>query len=623
MNLMPMAKLGPHASGSTVHFGILLPGVTPALSFGVAVRVIHEGDQFLQDEQPYRQPLTHSVDPAYGDFWEATVDLSQPGSGQHWGQTGRYVYRFVVTKPGGEEIDWIIDPFAREFGVGRHAAFTYGYQPYTWDPAEAQWRTPGHHDLVLYEMNIMEFAGSLELAAERLDYLADLGISSLSLMPVTNVTDAIDWGYTPIGYFGVDERFGKRHDFQRFVDQAHQRGLAVIVDAIYGHTSSLFPYEYLYARLGNIQNPMMGSFAQDMFAPSVDWTKSFAQDFFYTVNHHWLEVYHVDGFRYDCVPNYWELGPHFRGYASIAYHTYQLVKAQIDAGNPRYARFHDGGNPTRLIQCAEQLEAVKEVLEQTYSTCTWQNETISSAQATATGQGGALARLARAWGADNLPVEQTINGDRLYKSPLQYIENHDHSRFICQFGVVNPDEQKNPLFDQGDRSRWYRVQPYLIGLLAAKGIPLLWQGQELCDNAKVAASGASRVGFLRLVHWEYFYDTAGKKTIRLVRDLLELRRRLSHLRDGEHWFFNDYDRYLRHGLLLFARYYANTPAYSLIALNFTGTTQHAPFWFPVPGDYREELHGAADPTLNLTGVGAYEERWLEVPSNYGRIWTHV
>ena len=65
---------------------------------------------------------------------------------------------------------------------------------------------------------------------------------------------------------------------------------------------------------------------------------------------------------------------------------------------------------------------------------------------------------------------------------MQYVENHDHDRFICHFGTENPDELRNPLFERGIRANFYKVQPYLIGILMAKGIPLLWQGQELCKE---------------------------------------------------------------------------------------------------------------------------------------------
>ncbi len=622
MPFMPMEKLGPAHAGTKVSFGILLPGIHPSDGFRLKLRMIHDRDQFLQDEMPYNQFMEHSVDPTYGDYWSTTVDLTAPGSGKRWGAPGRYVYRYALHRGDDDMLDWIIDPFAREFGVGRHAAWTYGYEPYVWSDGEAQWRTPRHHDLVMYELNIMEFAGSLSAAADRLDYLQDLGITCLSLMPVTNVVETLDWGYTPIGYFGVDERFGKRSDFQGFVDQAHQRGLAVLVDAIYGHTSPLFAYEYLYSWAG-VPNPMMGSFAADMYGYSVDWTRAFAQDLFFTVNRKWLEDFHVDGFRYDCVPNYWELWPHYRGFAHVVHHTYQHVKQQVAQQAPDYLRFDDGDAPLRLIQCAEQLEHPREALQSAYATATWQTQTLHAAGRVARGEDGAICDFGARLGADGYPTEREHAGDHLHKSPLQYLETHDESRFICRFGVHTPEYRDSSLFAEGDRGNWYRLQPYLIGLLLAKGIPLLWQGQELCESAQMAAEGPARIAFLRPVHWERFYDHPGRGTIGLVRRLLKVRAARAHVRDGAFYYFDDYEHYVRQGLLVFARFYPDTDSYTLVALNFTAEPKWAPFWFPVDGRYREELHGELDPGLDLHGVEALVPRDLWIPSNYGRVWTHA
>lgn len=623
MQFLPMSKLGPRDEGQAVSFGIYLPGISSEHGCRLRVRMIHEKDQFIEAVPPFDQYLEHSVDTPYGepwDYWTTTVSLTGPGNGGHWGELGRYVYRYALDTPNGETIDWVIDPFAREFGVGKHAAWTYGYKAFEWPDEEAHWRTPLHRDLVMYELNIMEFAGSLELARERLDYLHDLGINCISLMPVTNVADTFDWGYSPIGYFGVDERFGKRSDFQQFVAAAHQAGIAVLVDAVYGHTSDLFAYEYLYSR-ARLPNPMMGSFAKDDFGASVDWTRPFSQDFFYSVNRLWLEKFHVDGFRYDCVPNYWELAPNYRGFAEITYRTYQYVKEQVAACEPGYARFSDGFEPLRLIQCAEQLEVPAEALKQTYATCTWQTKTLSKAREVARGSRDAISALGHCLGADGMPTQVEHEGDRIHKSPLQYLETHDESRFVCVWGVQLPPHEDNPLYAQGDRAKWYRVQPYLIGLLLAKGIPLLCQGQELCENAQVASKGLSRISFLRPVQWEHFYDPYGRGTIRLVRRLLDLRARIPHMRDGAFYFFDD-ERYRSQGTLLYARYYPDTPAYTLVALNLTDEVRHVPFWFPLGGDYREELHGAEDGGLSLGGVQAYGETWLQLPGNYGRVWTH-
>lgn len=81
-----------------------------------------------------------------------------------------------------------------------------GYEDYVWNSEEDAWKTPALNDLVLYELMISEFGGDIDRTIERLDYLADLGINCIEIMPVSNVAMTVDWGFLPIGYFGVDER---------------------------------------------------------------------------------------------------------------------------------------------------------------------------------------------------------------------------------------------------------------------------------------------------------------------------------------------------------------------------------------------------------------------------------
>lgn len=609
MQKLPMKRLGPHEpSPGVVDFGILLPWVSVHDGNRLFVKIIHELDQFIQAIQPLAFELQHSSDPMYGDFWSVTVGLNsthdaQPGS--HFGKPGRYVYRYELHNPNVVVLDWIVDPYAREYAVGKLSSFTLGYTPYTWSPNEALWKTPPLHDLIMYEMNITEFGSNLQGAIDRLDYVADLGVNAISVMPVTNVALDVDWGYLPLGYFGVDERFGNRKDFQRFVDAAHQRGLAVIVDAVYGHTTPDFPYAYLYRHLQYRDNPFMGAFARDYFGVGTDFNRQLTRDFFFTVNTHWLTTYHVDGFRYDCVPEYWD-GAVGVGYANLVYSTYAYVKGAL-ASLPRFA----APEGPRLIQIAEQLEAPEQVLEQSYSNATWQNATYGSADACAHGAAGALVALGLQLGASGYVEQATVNGDTLPKAPVQYIENHDHARFLCEFALEHSDA--DPLFANGDRAHWYQVQPYLIALLTAKGVPMLWQGQEFGENYFLPESGMGRVLVLRPVRWDYFYDDAGKNLVRLTRKMVALRQNCKELRHGDHYFYNDYDKYLSRGVLVYRR--KNAGATSLIAVNFSGAGQRVPFTFEQGGSYVEQLHGAD----NFT-VGAGQEHWLTVPSNYGRVW---
>jgi maltooligosyltrehalose trehalohydrolase len=622
LNLLPLGTLGAVESNGAVTFGLWLPWVSSADGNRVTVKVIHEADQFLQDVPPREFPLTHSMRPPYGDLWSGTVQIAgtvptAPDSA--WGNPGPYVYRYTIMNPSVGSLDWIIDPFAREFGVGKLSAFTLGYQPYLWSASEAQWRTPPLADLICYELNIAEFAGYFDRTRGVLAYLRDLGVNAIEIMPLSNVASSVDWGYLPIGYFGVDERFGKRSDFQQLVDIAHQHNIAVIVDAVYGHTGIGFPYYDAYTRLQYRENPFMGPFAKDYFSDfgkSTDFNRQFTRDFFFSVNHHWLEVYHVDGFRYDCVPNYWD-GPLGVGYASLVYETYQLTKERVRQGQAYWNRFDsEDGGPLRLVQMAEQLEGPEEVLRTTYSNSTWQNRTFDLARSVARGNRGALADWGLSLGLFGYPDQETTNGDVIPKAALQYLENHDHERFLCNFGLQNPDEAGNPLFLEGDRRRWYMLQPYLIALLMSKGIPMLWQGEEFSENYFLPDFGAGRVSLLRPLRWDYFYDTAGHSIVQLVRKLIRIRRARSQIRRGDFFFFNSWERYQSVGVVLFARY--NGAQYTLVAVNSSDMDRTVPFWFPLAANYVEELHGG---NLNLNAVPSLQEITLTIPSHYGRIWT--
>lgn len=623
MNLLPLGSLGAVEQNGTVTFGILLPWVSAADGNAVTVKIIHERDQFRQHIPPTEFSLAHSILAPYGDYWSATVPIAGTSpaiADSAWGTPGRYLYRYRVNNPHAGSLDWVIDLCAREFGPGKLSAFTLGYQPHIWSAAETNWRTPALSDLILYEVNIAEFGGDIERTRNLLAYLADLGVNAIEVMPLSNVGTSIDWGYLPIGYFGVDERFGKRSDFQQLVDEAHRHGIAVIVDVVYGHTGVDFSYYDLYTRLRYHENPFMGSFAKDYFnnfGKSTDFNRQLTRDYFFSASHHWLEVYHVDGFRYDCVPNFWD-GPLGVGYANLVYETYRLTKQNIAANKPYWNRFDGGGAPLRLIQCAEQLEAPEEVLHSSYSNTTWQNKTYDAAKAVARGDRGRIYDWGMSLGLFGYPEQATTNGDAIRKTGLQYIKNHDHERFICNFGLSNPDEAGNPLFQEGDRSRWYKLRPYLIATMMSKGIPMLWQGEEFAENYFLPDFGSGRVALLRPLRWDFFYDDLGQRIVQLLRKLCRIRHDRSHIRNGVYFFFNHWERYQQHGLLLFARY--DGPNYSLIAVNMTDADQTVPFWFPIAGNYAEELSGNA---YNLTSVATLTETVITIPSNYGRVWTRA
>jgi 1,4-alpha-glucan branching enzyme len=153
----------------------------------------------------------------------------------------------------------------------------------------------------------------------------------------------------------------------------------------------------------------------------------------------------------------------------------------------------------------------------------------------------------------------------------------------------------------------------------AKGIPMLWQGQEFAENYYLPnpsdAESMGRVLLFRPVRWDYFYDQSGKSIISLVRNLIKIRRKNPQLRQGEAYFYNDQTNLQNKGVILFHR--VGGQNFSLIALNFSDQDQNVPFTFNFAGNYIDELPGYQD----IGNIVQGETRTINVQSNYGRILT--
>ncbi len=97
-------------------------------------------------------------------------------------------------------------------------------------------------DLVIYELHVDGLgldqgrdAGTLEDAMRLLDYLSDLGVNAIGLMPMSEFQDRTGWGYSTSHYFAVEYAGGGRDKFKHFVRECHRRGIVVILDVVYNH----------------------------------------------------------------------------------------------------------------------------------------------------------------------------------------------------------------------------------------------------------------------------------------------------------------------------------------------------------------------------------------------------
>ncbi|WP_406048815.1 malto-oligosyltrehalose trehalohydrolase [Kribbella sp. NBC_00889] len=102
---------------------------------------------------------------------------------------------------------------------------------------DGDWTGRGVRGSVFYELHIGTFTleGTLDAAADHLDYLVALGVEMVSLMPVAAFPGRHGWGYDGVDLYAVHEPYGGPEALQRFVNRCHEVGLAVCLDVVYNH----------------------------------------------------------------------------------------------------------------------------------------------------------------------------------------------------------------------------------------------------------------------------------------------------------------------------------------------------------------------------------------------------
>jgi maltooligosyltrehalose trehalohydrolase len=170
------------------------------------------------------------------------------------------------------------------------------------DPAafawtDAEWRGIAPERHVIYEMHIGTFTpdGTWTAAAHGLDYLADVGITTLEIMPVADFVGRHNWGYDGVNLFAPCRCYGSPDDMRRFVDRAHAVGIAVILDVVYNHFgpagNQLFAWSPAY------RSPQASEWG-DAF--NYDGERSAAVRELVIANAgYWIDEYHLDGLRLD------------------------------------------------------------------------------------------------------------------------------------------------------------------------------------------------------------------------------------------------------------------------------------------------------------------------------------
>ena len=177
--------------------------------------------------------------------------------------------------------------------------------PYFW--SSTTFMPPAPTDLVIYELLIRDFIAKHDYPTliDTLDYFKRLGINAIELMPVMEFEGNDSWGYNPDFEFAPDKYYGTKNGLKQFVEAAHAKGLAVILDIVLNHQFEQSPLVRLYWDGANSRpaadNPWFNPIPKHPYNVGYDFnhespdTKSYCE----RVIRYWIQEFHVDGYRFD------------------------------------------------------------------------------------------------------------------------------------------------------------------------------------------------------------------------------------------------------------------------------------------------------------------------------------
>ena len=201
---------------------------------------------------------------------------------------------------------------------GPVSAFQMERPVYTWQhswqntPGDSGFKIEDKDDLIIYELWVRNFTeeGTLralmlndETGKSKLDYIQDLGVNVIELMPVQEFGSRNGWGYDPYLYFALDKDYGTREEYKAFIDECHRRGIAVFFDVVYNHLTDDSPLVKMYFNHCRtaLNNPWFNQIPKHPHNVNRDMNHG---DEFVKLHvkqslKYLLEEYKIDGFRFD------------------------------------------------------------------------------------------------------------------------------------------------------------------------------------------------------------------------------------------------------------------------------------------------------------------------------------
>lgn len=473
------------------------------------VYAIGEFNNFLPDNATL---MNRTAD---GNIWWVQLNGLTPGR--------EYAYQYLVDgslrvadpytekvlDPGNDRfIPAVTYPNLRAYPAGQNAGIMSVLQtnqtPYVWQTTS--FTRPAKTDLVIYELLLRDFIQrhDFQTLRDTLGYLQKLGVNCIELMPVNEFEGNDSWGYNPSFYFAVDKYYGTKDNLKRFIDEAHRRGMAVVLDMVLNHSCDQSPMAQLYRDNGGVTaaNPWYNRVARHPFNVCNDFNHEspFTRAFSKNVMDFWVNEFRVDGYRFDLSKGFTQTNS---GSNVGAWGNFDQSRINIWMDYNNHMQATRPGTYVILEHFAANSE---ETVLANAGMMPWGNVHYFYSQ-------GAQARYPAA------DFSSAYYRNRGWQQPnlVAYMESHDEERNMVE-------TQTSGLFDGADyNTRTLHTALDRMALTAAffftiPGPKMIWQFGELgydlsintCANGTI--NNNCRVG-AKPIRWRYYTDSLERRQL--------------------------------------------------------------------------------------------------------------
>jgi 1,4-alpha-glucan branching enzyme len=377
---------------------------------------------------------------------------------------------------------------------------------------------PTFNTMVIYELHIGTYANTFAGAVQKLDYVKNLGINAVEVLPITqnplfsdHTPADHDWGYDPVQLFAIKSKYGTPQDFKEFVKQCHQRQIAVIVDVVYNHLVQ----NNLLNRFGGFSLPQIpagiylygGDRASTGFGPRPDYGRPQVRQYIIDNALLLLRDYGVDGLRFD---------------DTIDIRTFGSPRTANREGTELLQEINSAYRNTEpkqpgKISIAEDLQSSGDVTLQSGPAALefnsqWDDTMVNTMRGIVTNVNDSDRDIFAVKGA----IEKKIAPDVFAR--VVYTENHD------QVGHPPGQSRLPSMIDVNDHESIFAKKRSTLAaaiMLTSPGIPMIFQGQEMLETRAFGFNMPTNMDFSRAD------DPKFKGIVQMYRDLIALRRNLA------------------------------------------------------------------------------------------------